>query len=300
MEVVTAEIQEVKAIGVREKLAAYLELTKPRIAFMLVLTSAAGFYLGADKGFDVLLFVNSMIGILLLAFGVATLNQVWERKSDALMERTASRPLPTQKVSFVEALVFGVSLCVVAEIYLAVLVNQLTAILGLIVFVGYVLLYTPLKKYTSASTAIGALPGAMPPLMGWTASANEITLGAWILFSIIFLWQFPHFLAIAWMYKEQYAKAGIKMLPVVEPEGKITARQIVFFTILLLPVSLAPFFIGLAGLVYLVGASLLWIWFLMASIKTARAKSVEQARKLLLVSVIYLPLLFALMVLNHG
>jgi len=299
MEVITAEIQEVKAIGVREKLAAYLELTKPRIALMLVLTSAAGFYLGADKGFDVVLFVNSMIGILLLAFGVATLNQVWERKSDAMMERTANRPLPTQKVSFVEALVFGISLCVVAEIYLAFLVNGLTAVLGLIVFVGYVLLYTPLKKYTSASTAIGALPGAMPPLMGWTSSANEITLGAWILFSIIFLWQFPHFLAIAWMYKEQYAKAGIKMLPVVEPEGKITARQIVIFTILLLPVSIAPFFIGLAGLVYLVGASLLWIWFLMASIKTARIKSVEQARKLLLVSVIYLPLLFALMVLNH-
>ena len=266
---------------------------------MLVLTSAAGFYLGADRGFDVVLFVNSMIGILLLAFGVATLNQVWERKSDALMERTASRPLPTQKVSFVEALVFGISLCVVAEIYLAFLVNELTAFLGLIVFVGYVLLYTPLKKYTSASTAIGALPGAMPPLMGWTASANEITLGAWILFSIIFLWQFPHFLAIAWMYKEQYAKAGIKMLPVLEPEGKITARQIVIFTILLLPVSIAPFFIGLAGWVYLVGASLLGTWFLMASIKTARAKSVEQARKLLLVSVIYLPLLFALMVFNH-
>jgi protoheme IX farnesyltransferase len=299
MEVITAEIQEVKAIGVREKLAAYLELTKPRIAFMLVLTSAAGFYLGADKGFDVVLFVNSMIGILLLAFGVATLNQVWERKSDALMERTASRPLPTQKVSFVEALVFGISLCVVAEIYLAFLVNELTAFLGLIVFVGYVLLYTPLKKYTSASTAIGALPGAMPPLMGWTASANEITLGAWILFSIIFLWQFPHFLAIAWIYKEQYAKAGIKMLPVLEPEGKITARQIVIFTILLFPVSIAPFFIGLAGPVYLVGASLLGTWFLMASIKTARAKSVEQARKLLLVSVIYLPLLFALMVFNH-
>ncbi len=299
MEVITAEIQEIKAIGVREKLAAYLELTKPRIAFMLVLTSAAGFYLGADKGFDVVIFVNSMIGILLLAFGVATLNQVWERKSDALMERTASRPLPTQKVSFVEALVFGISLCVVAEIYLAILVNELTAFLGIIVFVGYVLLYTPLKKYTSASTAIGALPGAMPPLMGWTASANEITLGAWILFSIIFLWQFPHFLAIAWMYKEQYAKAGIKMLPVLEPEGKITARQIVIFTILLLPVSIAPFFIGLAGWVYLVGASLLGTWFLMASIKTARAKSVEQARKLLLVSVIYLPLLFALMVFNH-
>ena len=298
MEVITV-IEETKAIGLREKLAAYLELTKPRIALMLVLTSAAGFYLGTAEGFDVVLFVNSMIGIALLAFGVATLNQVWERKTDALMERTAKRPLPTQKISFTEALVFGVLFCLVAEIYLAFLVNSLTAILGLIVIVGYVLLYTPLKTRTSASTAIGAIPGAMPPLMGWTASANEISLGAWALFALLFLWQFPHFLAIAWMYKEQYAKAGILMLPVIEPEGKITARQIVIFTVLLLPVSLAPFFLGFAGLIYLVGASLLGLWFLAESIKTARAKTVEQARKLLLVSVVYLPLIFALMVLNH-
>ncbi len=298
MEVITT-IEETKAIGLREKLFAYLELTKPRIAFMLVLTSAASFYLGAAKGFDVMLFVNSMIGIALLAFGVATLNQVWERKTDALMERTARRPLPTQKLSAAEALAFGVSLCLVAEIYLAFLVNGLTAILGLIVIVGYVLLYTPLKTRTSASTAIGAIPGAMPPLMGWTASANEISLGAWALFALLFLWQFPHFLAIAWMYKEQYAKAGILMLPVIEPEGKITARQIVVFTVILLPVSLAPFFLGFAGLIYLVGASLLGLWFLAASIKTARAKTVEQARKLLLVSVLYLPLIFALMVFNH-
>nr|MDQ3043239.1 heme o synthase [Acidobacteriota bacterium] len=226
MEVITA-IEEAKATGLREKLAAYVELTKPRIAFMLVLTSAAGFYLGATKGFDAMLFINSMIGIALLAFGVATLNQVWERKTDALMERTAKRPLPTQKLSTTEALAFGVSLCLVAEIYLFFLVNGLTAILGLVVIVGYVLLYTPLKTRTSASTAIGAIPGAMPPLMGWTASANEISLGAWALFALLFLWQFPHFLAIAWMYKEQYAKAGILMLPVIEPEGKITARQIV-------------------------------------------------------------------------
>ena len=299
MEVITADIQATKAIGLREKLAAYVELTKPRIAFMLVLTSAAGFYLGADKGFDFVLFINSMIGITLLAFGVATLNQVWEKKTDALMERTATRPLPTQRLTVAEALVFGVSLCLVAEIYLTFLVNNLTAILGLIVIVGYVLLYTPLKTRTSASTAIGAIPGALPPLMGYTASANEITLGAWVLFALLFLWQFPHFLAIACMYKEQYAKAGILMLPVVEPEGKITARQIVVFTVLLLPVSLAPFFIGMAGWVYLIGASLLGIWFLMASIKAARAKSVEQARKLLLVSVLYLPILFALMVFNH-
>jgi len=299
MEVITAEIQETKAIKLREKLAAYLELTKPRIAFMLVLTSAAGFYLGTAKGFDVMLFTNSMIGIALLAFGVATLNQVWERKTDALMERTAKRPLPTQKLSVAEALAFGVLLCIVAEIYLAYLVNGLTAILGLTVIVGYVFLYTPLKTRTSASTAIGAIPGAMPPLMGWTASANEISLGAWALFALLFLWQFPHFLAIAWMYKEQYAKAGILMLPVIEPEGKITARQIVIFTIILLPVSLAPFFLGFAGWIYLVGASVLGIWFLAQSLKTARAKSVEQARKLLLVSVLYLPLIFALMVFDN-
>ncbi len=299
MEVITA-IEETKTIGLKhEKLFAYLELTKPRIAFMLVLTSAAGFYLGAAKGFDVVLFVNSMIGIALLAFGVATLNQVWERKTDALMERTAKRPLPMQKLSVAEALAFGISLCLVAEIYLAFLVNGLTAILGLVVIVGYVLLYTPLKTRTSASTAIGAIPGAMPPLMGWTASADEISLGAWALFALLFLWQFPHFLAIAWMYKEQYAKAGILMLPVIEPAGKITARQIVIFTVILLPVSLAPFFLGFAGLIYLVGASLLGLWFLAASIKTARAKTVEQARKLLLVSVLYLPLIFALMVFNH-
>jgi protoheme IX farnesyltransferase len=266
---------------------------------MLVLTSAAGFYLGAAKGFDTMLFINSMIGIALLAFGVATLNQVWERKTDALMQRTARRPLPTQKVSLIEALAFGVLLCLVAEIYLAFLVNGLTAILGLIVIVGYVLLYTPLKTRTSASTAIGAIPGAMPPLMGWTASADEISLGAWALFALLFLWQFPHFLAIAWMYREQYAKAGILMLPVIEPKGKITAQQIVIFTVLLIPVSLAPFFLGFAGWIYLVGASLLGIWFLITSIKAARAKSVEQARKLLLVSVLYLPLIFALMVFNH-
>lgn len=299
MDITTAEIQETRTLRAHEKLAAYVELTKPRIAFMLVLTSAAGFYLGADRNFNFLLFLNAMIGIALLAFGVATLNQVWERKTDALMERTAKRPLPTQKISISEALVFGILLCLTAEIYLTFLVNPLTAILGLVVIVGYVLLYTPLKTVTSMSTAIGAIPGAMPPLMGWTASANEITLGAWIVFAILFLWQFPHFLAIAWMYREQYAKAKILMLPVIEPAGKITAQQIVIFTVLLIPVSLAPYFFGISGLIYLIGASLLGIWFLTASIGAARAKSNEKARKLLLVSVIYLPLLFALMVFNH-
>ena len=299
METVTVELQDAKAINTREKLSAFFELTKPRIAFMLVLTSAAGFYLGSKGSFDFVLFINAMVGIALLAFGVATLNQFIERRTDALMERTARRPLPTRKVSPAEALIFGILLCVSAEIYLAFLVNVLTAVLGLVVVVGYVFLYTPLKTKTSVSTAVGAIPGAMPPLMGWTSAADEITLGAWALFALLFLWQFPHFLAIAWMYREQYAKAGILMLPVVEKEGKLTAQQIVVFTVFLLPVSLAPFFLGLSGWVYLIGAALLGIWFLSASIAAARSKSNEKARKLLLVSVLYLPILFALMVFNH-
>ncbi len=299
MDTAIIEIQETKPISIGKRFSAFFELTKPRIAFLLVLTSAAGFYLGANQDFDIWLFFNSMAGITLLAFGVATLNQYIERDIDTKMERTSTRPLPTGKVTPNEALIFGVSLCVIAEIYLFFAVNALTAGLGLVVIVGYVLLYTPLKTRTTLSTAIGAIPGAMPPLMGWTSSANEISLGAWFLFALLFLWQFPHFLAIAWMYKEQYAKAGIRMLPVVEKDGRITAQQIVIFTVLLLPISLAPFFLGISGFIYLIGASILGVWFLYASIRTARAKTVEEARKLLLVSVLYLPVIFALMVLNH-
>lgn len=295
METLTVDINESRVIGLREKLAAYAELTKPRIALMLVLTSAAGFYLGTKGNLDYVLFANSLVAIMLLAFGVATLNQYWERDIDTLMDRTARRPLPTRRVTPAEALVFGLVQCAVAELYLFFLVNVLTAILGLIVIVGYVLVYTPLKTRTSVSTAIGAIPGALPPLMGWTAAANDITIGAWALFAVQFLWQFPHFLAIAWMYRDQYRKAGILMLPVVEPAGRITARQIVLFTIMLVPVSLAPFFFGLAGFVYLAGASLLGIWMLWASIQAARSKTNEKAKRLLLVSVTYLPILFLLL-----
>lgn len=299
MSATAAEIQEPRVLGMRERIGAFVELTKPRIAFMLVLTSAAGFFLGTKGAFDFPVFANAMIGIALLAFGVATLNQYIERSTDKLMDRTAKRPLPTGRIQPTEALIFGVVQCVVSELYLYFLVNPLTAFLGLTVIVGYVFLYTPLKTRTTASTAIGAIPGAMPPLMGWTAAANEISLGAWALFTMLFLWQFPHFLAIAWMYREEYAKAGIKMLPVVEPSGRITARQIVLFAIMLLPVSLAPFFLNFAGPVFLVGASLLGLWFLFESIRTARIRTVEQARRLLLVSVLYLPLIFALAVVDH-
>ncbi|MFZ1699376.1 MAG: heme o synthase [Pyrinomonadaceae bacterium] len=296
METITVEIVETRGAGLRQKFAAYVELTKPRIAFLLVLTSAAGFYLGNTGHFDLVLFANSMIAIALLALGVATLNQVWERDLDRLMTRTATRPLPTHRVGTTEALVFGVVQCIAAEVYLLLFVNALTAFLGAIVIVGYVLVYTPLKTRTSASTAVGALPGALPPLMGWTAAANEITLAAWALFAMQFLWQFPHFLAIAWMYRNEYAKAGILMLPVVEPSGKITGRQIVMFSIMLLPVSLAPFFLGLSGMIFLLGASVLGLWMIWASVRAARTKTNERAKSLLFVSIIYLPLLFILMV----
>lgn len=291
-----AELQVEKVLGARERVSAFVELTKPRIAILLVLTSAAGFYLGTNGSFDVVLFINTLIAITLLAFGVATLNQVWERDLDELMARTAARPLPTGRVTHIEALVFGIAQCLIAEVYLATAVNLLTAFLGLLVIVGYVLVYTPLKTRTTASTAIGALPGALPPLMGWTAAANDITMGAWALFAMQFLWQFPHFLAIAWIFRKEYAAAGIKMLPAVEPDGKITARQIVVFTLMLVPVSLAPYFFGFDGLVFLVGASVLGIWQLYASIAAARAKTDAAAKRLLLVTVIYLPLLFILMV----
>jgi len=296
MDSTVVEISEPRVVGVREKMMGFVELTKPRIAFMLVLTSAAGFYLGTTGSFDLVLFANAMIGIALLAFGVATLNQFIERDVDKLMDRTAGRPLPTGTLAPIEALVFGIVQCAVAEVYLYFLVNPLTAALGLVVIVGYVLLYTPLKTRTSASTAIGAIPGAMPPLMGWTAASNDITLGAWSLFVILFLWQFPHFLAIALMYRDDYAKAGIKMLPVLEPDGRITARQIVTFSFMLLVASVAPYFLGIASIAYLIGAFALGLWFLIESIATARKRTKESAKRLLFVSVIYLPLIFGLLV----
>ena len=193
MESVTANIDDVREFSVLERALAFLELTKPRIAILLVLTSAAGFYMASSQGFQPLLFMNAMAAITLLAFGVSTLNQYIERDIDPLMKRTAERPLPTKKVTPTEALIFGIVQCIIAEAYLLFAINALTALLGLVVIVGYVFLYTPLKTRTSLSTVVGAVPGAMPPLMGWTAATGEITIVAWALFATQFLWQFPHF-----------------------------------------------------------------------------------------------------------
>ena len=286
-------------LSVRERLAAYVELTKPRITFLIVLTSAAGFGLATPGRVNYAALLSSMVGIALLSSGIAALNQYMERDLDGLMRRTVNRPLPSGKLLPWEALCFGLGLTVVAEGYLAIVVNPLSGLLGLFVIVGYLLAYTPLKTRTSLSTMVGAFPGAVPPLIGWAAATGHLTVGAWVLFAILFLWQFPHFLAIAWMYREDYSRAGILMLPVVEPDGKVTGQQIIAYALMLLPVSLLPAVLGISGRVYFAGAVVLGLLFIGSSIRAALSRSRQRARELLLASVVYLPLLFGLMVLNR-
>lgn len=294
-----AAVAPLSRLSARERIAAYAELTKPRITFLIVLTSAAGFALASTEAVNYSALLSAMFGIALLSSGIATLNQYIERDLDSLMRRTADRPLPSGKLHPNEALVFGWTLTVGAEVYLALMVNPLSALLGLTVIAGYLFAYTPLKTRTTLSTMVGAFPGAVPPLIGWAAARGEIALEAWVLFAILFLWQFPHFLAIAWMYREDYGRAGILMLPVVEPEGRVTAQQIVVYTVLLLPVSLLPALLGTSGKIYFVGAIVLGLLFLYSSVRAAMSKSRQEAKRLLLASVIYLPLLFILMVVNR-
>jgi protoheme IX farnesyltransferase len=299
----TSHISNSKRSEVRG-LRSYVELTKPRITLLILLTAVAGFCLGANSPFDYVQLMHTAVGIGLLSAGIATLNQYLEREVDGRMRRTQTRPLPAQRLAPGRALWFGIALSTAAETYLTLLVNPLTALLGVVAFSSYLFLYTPLKTRTPLCTAIGAIPGAMPPLMGWTAAQGELSVGGWVLFLILFLWQFPHFLAIAWLYRDDYARAGIRMLPVVEPEGKGTRQQIVSCTFALVPVSLLPALVGVSGSVYLVGALVLGGAFLYVSLVAAREVGPSlragnrQAQRLLLASVFYLPLLFGLMVLG--
>jgi len=283
----------------KSRVSAYIELTKPRITFLVVLTAAAGYCMGSRSGIDFIGLLNMSVGIALLSSGIATLNQYLERDLDRLMRRTQARPLPSLKLKPAEAAIFGIALSAIATAYLALFINPLSAFLGVATLASYLFIYTPLKTKTTLSTVLGAFPGAMPPFIGWVAATGSITLEAWILFAILFLWQFPHFLAIAWMYRDDYARAGIKMLPVVEPEGRVTGQQIITYTVLLVPVSLLPAAIGLSGSIYLVGAALLGAGFLYYSARAAVKRTTWQARRLLMASVLYLPILFALMVLNR-
>ncbi|HYN83617.1 MAG TPA: heme o synthase [Pyrinomonadaceae bacterium] len=292
-------VPDAPAEAARGRAGDYVELTKPRITLLILLTSAAGFCLGSSAGVDYLALAHATVGIGLLSSGVSTLNQFMERDLDRLMRRTRARPLPAGRLDARHALLFGAALTVGAEVYLAAFVNLLTAALGLVVIAGYVFCYTPLKTRTSLSTVVGAVPGAMPPLMGWTAAAGSANLEAWALFAILFAWQFPHFLAIAWMYREDYARAGIVMLPVVEPDGRRTAQQIVVWTLLLVPVSVFPTMLGTSGRLYLFGALALGLALIASSMSAASMASRHGARRLLLASVLYLPLLFGLMVVNN-
>jgi len=273
------------------QLGAFFELTKPRITFLILVSTALGFYLGSQGKINSNQFALTIIGTFLLSGGAGAINHFVEKDLDKLMDRTQSRPIPAGIISGKNALFFGVSITIIGFIILAALVNHLTAILGLITVLLYIFIYTPLKKITWLNTTIGAIPGAMPALGGWAASANALDPNAWILFSILFLWQHPHFYAIALMCKEDYKKAGFQMLPVIENESNRTNRQILWHAFLLIPVSLFFVVTGILGEIYFWGASALGFGYLISGIPLLRDTTVDNAKLLLKTSVIYLPAL---------
>ena len=277
------------------QLGAFFELTKPRITFLILVSTALGFYLGSQGEINSNQFAVTIIGTFLLAGGAGAINHFVEKDLDKLMDRTQSRPIPAGIISSKSALFFGVSISIIGFIILAALVNHLTAILGLITVLLYIFVYTPLKKITWLNTTIGAIPGAMPALGGWAASANELDPNAWILFSILFLWQHPHFYAIALMCKEDYEKAGFQMLPVIERESNRTNRQIMWHAFLLIPVSLFFVVTGVLGEIYFWGASALGVGYLISGIPLLKNTTFDNAKFLLKISVIYLPALLVVM-----
>ncbi len=277
----------------------YLELTKPRITAMILFSTGIGFCFGLPHGArvvnEIARLVNTLIGTGLLASGTAALNQWYERAPDARMRRTAGRPIPSGRVSPASAFAFGAGVSTIGFAQLALAVNLLSASLGLLTLLTYLLLYTPLKQRSSICTTVGAIPGAMPPVIGFAAAHGALTRGAWALGAILFLWQFPHFYAIARIYSEDYARAGIRMLPVVAPDCRSTNRRMVLFAMALIPVSLIPSRLGMTGSLYAVGAVGLGAWYLVSTLRAFTGSSQAQARRVLLTSVAYLPLLCFLM-----
>ena len=295
-----ATVQSLPAAALADKsrVAVFCELIKARLTFLVLLTTLVGFYVGFRGAMDYLLMIHTLLGTGLVAGGAAALNQFLERQHDAQMQRTEDRPLPSGRLPPDTALMFG-GLCSAAGLIdLALAVNLETSVLGAITLCSYLFIYTPLKRVTTLNTVIGAVPGALPPLMGWTAARGEINVEGWSLFAILFFWQLPHFLAIAWMYRDDYAKAGFAMLPVFDSDGQRTARQTVSHTLGLLPISLCPFLLKLAGAVYLAGALVLGLAFLWQAVQFSRELTVQRARQLFYASILYLPLLLGLMVLD--
>ena len=283
-------------VSVASRLKAYVALTKPDVSLLVLITTAAGYYMGARGPVNWVQMLNAVLGTGLIAAGTAALNHYIERESDRSMRRTASRPLPRGVLQPWEALAFGVTLSFAGALYLYLTAGWLPAAVGSAACVSYLLAYTPLKKRTVWATFVGAFPGAAPPLIGWVAASGALDLGAWLLFAILFLWQFPHFHAIAWMYRDDYARAGIQMLPVVDREGKRTFRQILLTAVLLIGVSVLPAALGLAGKIYLLGALALCVLLLQVCVWAASSKTNARAKWLMHATVVHLPLLFALMV----
>lgn len=285
-------------VPVKSWLAVYADLIKARLTTLVLLTTLVGFYVGFEGPMNYLLMFHALFGTALVASGAAALNQLLEREYDARMRRTAGRPLPSGRLQPVTVMLFGGVCSLAGTIWLALLVNPLTSVLGAVSLVSYLFIYTPLKRMTWLNTAVGAIPGALPPLMGWAAARGELAGGGWVLFAILALWQLPHFFAIAWIYQEEYAKAGFKMLPSVDPDGSRTAHQSVNHTMLLLPVSLCPFLFHLAGTFYLAGAMILGVGYLWCAIRFAKRLDVKSAKQLFLASILYLPLLLILLVVD--
>lgn len=276
-----------------------VELCKPRITLLVTLTAAAGFLLASPEGIDPVRFANALVGTALVAAGSAGLNQFVERDSDRRMRRTAQRPLPAGRMSPDGALAWAVLLATTGLLQLLLLVNALTALIGAATLVAYVLVYTPLKRVSALATVVGAFPGAAPPVMGWTAASGRLELGGWVLFALLFLWQLPHFLAIAWLYREDYRAAGMPLLTVNDPDGRRTGRQALLWATALVPVTLMPSATGMTGWIALAGALAAGVWFLAAAARFARTQSVATARRLLLVSVFYLPAVLGALVVDH-
>lgn len=288
-----------RALSLRARAAAFYVLTKPGITRHILFTTAAGFYMAAPTGgLDLIVLLHMLIGTTLASSGTLALNHYVERDIDALMKRTAQRPIPAGMVTPREALCFAWTLALAGLAYQGLLVNWTTALITAATLISYIFIYTPLKRRTSLNTLVGAVPGALPILAGWTATGRGADLGGWLLFTILFLWQIPHFLALAWLYREDYRQGGFVMLSAVDPDGRRTSRQIVNYGAILLPVSLLPSAIGMTGVLYFAGAFLLGLAFLTVGLKTLTSNDDVWSRRLFFASVIYLPLLLLLLVLG--
>jgi protoheme IX farnesyltransferase len=278
------------------RVADFVALTKPRLNLLVIVTALAGAYLAAPEGVPLPLLLHTLAGTALVAGGAAALNQVLERDTDGLMRRTRARPLPGGRLRPADGVWFGAVLSILGLAELALAVNPLSAAVAAITLASYLFVYTPMKRRSSHSTLVGAIPGALPPVIGWAAVTGSVTLPALVLFGIQFFWQMPHFLAIAWMYRDDYAVAGIPLLPVMEPDGRRTGQQALLYAAALWPVSLMPALVGLAGARYSVLATALGLAFIALAALFARQRSMTTARRLFLFSIVYLPLLWGALV----